>query len=251
MNNERTGLLFSLPYGAIDTERQNYALSDDMSSILLRKQIRCGVRLGRRGFALKSVNNMTASSNDIYRGMEIDYCVALAASMFRGGTKRDVLFVDLSDQTDGFQQLASGEIDVFAGATWTLENDVREPSTQLGFSFSPPYFYGYSEGEDNLALATRQEFHDWSTFVYWIVSSIIYAEERGIEQSQSNDMPEMLLYGSSFNRMFRDAIFAVGSYKSLYERNLQHIIPQGERNMLNNNSNPGGQHYVFPSVLGQ
>jgi hypothetical protein len=81
-----------------------------------------------------------------------------------------VEFVDAGE--NGYVRLASGEIDVLAGATWSLENDVWEPATSMWFAFSTPYFYKPSEQElflptsigDNLCLATMQDDKDWAFF---------------------------------------------------------------------------------------
>lgn len=78
-----------------------------------------------------------------------------------------------------------------------------------------------------MALVTRQDDHQWSTFVYWIVSALFYAEEQGIEQSSASKMPITNLFGPLYSRMLRDAVEAVGSYSEIYERNAQDQIPRG------------------------
>jgi len=81
--------------------------------------------------------------------MDVDYCYALAASLFNG----EYGFVDLVevlDETDGFKKLAQDKVDVFAGATWTAQNDFREPRTGIGYALTAPYFYrpeGYGDDD--------------------------------------------------------------------------------------------------------
>ena len=132
--------------------------------------------------------------------MDIDFCHALAAGLFEGDSE-SVVFVELIDAPDAFVALANDDADVVAGVTWNLQHDIREPTTGMGFSFSQPYFYGYSEEEDNFSLATRQEDHDWAAYVFWIPQAIVFAEENGIRREKSNDLPQVFLFGSSFKRM--------------------------------------------------
>ena len=169
--------------------------------------------------------------------------------MFQGD-ENAVEFVDLAAvDSDGYISLVADEIDVLASATHNLQNDVREPASGMGFSFSQPYFYGFSQDEDNLCLAVHQDDKDWSSFVYWIVAGTFFAEEQNITQQLSNSMPEVFLYGPHFNRMYRDSILAVGSYGEIYERNLEDKIPRGGRNQLNVSPNLGPQHYPQPGFL--
>ena len=172
----------------------------------------------------------------------------MAASLF-GGDVEAIDFVEISSQQEGFEMLASGDIDLAAGATWNLPNEVNEPSTGLGFDFSQPYFFGNKKGEENLCLATMEDDHDWATYVYWIVAATIYAEEHGYNQTTSGEMPEVFVYGSDFNRIFRDAIFAVGNYGDLYRRNVEEFIPRAGRNLLNGGKFPGPQHYPMPGLM--
>ena len=181
-------------------------------------------------------------------GMDVDYCIALAGSLF-GGSEGSLEFVSLDSQSDGFRKLADGEVDVFAGGTWNLANDINEPTTGLGFSFSQPYFYGFSDDEDNLCLVTREDDPQWATFVYWVRAASTYAEVMGISQVAANEMPEVLLYGTGFRRMFRDAIVQCGNYAEAYERNLESIIPRAGRNLLNAHPHDGPQFYPMPGIL--
>ncbi|CAB9503850.1 extracellular solute-binding protein [Seminavis robusta] len=215
LNNGSTGLLYPFTLGAIDTDCKDHPLSDTMLAIKASGTIRCGIVLNRPGFV--------SSTGGGVEGMDVDFCQAVAASLYRGA---DLVTAGV---TDGYQLLASGELDILAGGTWTLDNDVKEPTTGIGFSFSTPYFYGYSDSEDNFCLATRQDDHDWISFVYWVVMATIYAETNDIGSHSSHGMPEVLVFGSDLKRMFRDAILTVGSYAEIYARNVEPFIPRGNR----------------------
>jgi len=241
INEGDTGLLYALPFGEIEASQDVIPLSPVMQMVLDRSVLRCGVQVDRPGFATAESSVWTT-----YSGMDVDYCRAVAASLL-GGDADAVEFVVVESQNDGFVMLANGDIDVLPGATRTLENDVLEPTTKQGFTFSQPYFYGYSDEEDNLCLATRQDDHDWSTFVDWTVSATIYAEEIGVNQTASYQMPEVFVYGEDRKRMFRDCILAVGSYAEIYDRNLASYIPRGGRNVLN--AQTFAEHYLVPGIL--
>jgi hypothetical protein len=153
------------------------------------------------------------------------------------------------DPTDGYVQLCKGTVDVVAGATLTQENNVREPTTGEGYAFSQPYIYGYSQEEDNFCLATKQDDHDFAIFAYWTVAATIYVEEQGINQTVSNRVPEVLLWGQELNRCFRDPVLTLGSYADIYSRNVESLIPRGGRNELNVYPNLGPQHYIVPGFI--
>lgn len=242
INTGDTGLLYPHPFGFIESERDNATpLGDQLTKILERGRLRCGILVDRPGFAIRTEQGPS--------GMEVDFCRALSASLFRGDDTA-VVFVDIQRPSDGFVLLADGVVDVVAGVTWTLENDVKEPTTGIGFSFSQPYFYGYSEEQDNLCLATRQEDSDWTNFVYWVVTASLYAEQNGLSSAEgSSSMPEVFVYGADFKRMFRDSILLVGNYAEMYERNLEPLIPRGGRNVLNSAPNNGPQHYLLPGII--
>lgn len=240
INDGTTGLIFSHPFGLIEHDREGKPLGPYMQGILDRGFLRCGLQTGRPGFAHED------EASGMIAGMDAEYCCAVAAALFQGD-KTKVEFVHLESASDGYVLLAEGSLDLVAGASRTLENDVREPSTGLGFAFSQPYFYGHDG--DNLSLATRQEDKDWSSFVYWIVGASFYAEENSITSALANPMPEVFVFGQKFHRMFRDSVLAVGSYSEMYNRNLEPIIPRSGRNQLNAHPNLGPQHYPLPGFF--
>ena len=183
------------------------------------------------------------------RGLEVDYCRALAGSLFAANGSL-VDFVSVANENEGYAMLAAGDLDVLAGATWSFSSDVRVEQANAGFSFTQPYYYGSADTsvtETNLCLATRQGDHLWASFVYWIAAAIVQAEEMGITQGKSNSMPSVHLFGGSLLLMLQDAILTVGNYAEIYERNVADRFPRAGRNLLN--GNVGAQLYPLPGIL--
>ncbi|CAB9531396.1 extracellular solute-binding protein [Seminavis robusta] len=242
--NTSTGVLYSHPFGDIGSIRDdNMPFGGTLTAILQRGKLRCGIRVGRSGFATRLEEEAG------YSGMDVDYCKAVSASLFSGDVDA-VEFVEVEEDSDGYMLLSAGTIDVLAGATWTLQNDVMEPNTQQGYTFSQPYFYGYSADHDNFCLATRQgEDEDWSRLVYWVISASIFAEEEGIDSASSHQMPEVFVYGPAMKRMFRDIVLQFGNYADMYGRNLEALYPRSGRNQVNRFPNTGPQHYPVPGFM--
>lgn len=246
VNDGNSGLIVSHPFGNIANERNmSKALGNTLQGILESRRLRCGIRMDRPGF----VARIDVNGSDDYVGMDVDYCYRLGAALF-GGESELVEFVEIDgqDPITGYGLLANDEIDVLAGAVWTLQTDVKEPSTGQGYFFSQPYFYGYSQEEDTFCLATRQDDRDWSTFVYWSVAGTFYAEEYNVTSFNFHDMPEVNLYGPDLKRMFKDSILAMGSYAETYDRNVEHLIPREGRNLLYASSHVGPQYYLIPGL---
>lgn len=96
-------------------------------AIRVRGSIVCGVNQGVAGFS-------APDSRGEYRGLDADFCRALAAAVF--GDPAKVRFVPTSSQ-NRFTMLQSGEIDVLArNATQTLQRD-----TALGLNMAGVNFY--------------------------------------------------------------------------------------------------------------
>ncbi|CAB9510540.1 extracellular solute-binding protein [Seminavis robusta] len=242
--NTTTGLLYSHPFGEIGSVRDdNVPLGATLTGILQRGKLRCGIHVGRPGFATR------VEEEAGYSGMDVDFCKAMSTSLFLGDAEA-VEFVEVEEDSDGYMLLLAGTIDVLAGATWTLQNDVMEPNTQQGYTFSQPYFYGFSSDHDNFCLATRQgEDEDWSRLVYWVISASIFAEEEGIDSASSHQMPEVFVYGPAMKRMFRDIVLQFGNYADMYGRNLEALYPRSGRNQVNGFPNTGPQHYLIPGFM--
>ncbi|CAB9505458.1 extracellular solute-binding protein [Seminavis robusta] len=252
INDGTTGLLYTPPLGDIEKERgAEVPLGPILQGVLDRGQLRCGVRPSRPGFCTTQVESTPDDTLASFSGMDVDYCRALAASLFQGDANA-VAFVKLDGPAEGYQLLASSEIDVMAGAEWNLRDDVKEPTTNVGYAFTSPYFYAKVRRvgrQDNYCLVTRQEDHDWASFVSWAVSAMVHAESKGISQQTSGQMNEVFAFGEGFHRMFRDAVQAIGNYAEVYDRNMANIMPREGRNLLNANPETTAQHYILPGVL--
>ncbi|MBD8064899.1 amino acid ABC transporter substrate-binding protein [Devosia sp. PTR5] len=100
------------------------AILDDVKA---KGYVQCGVTGGVAGFS-------APDSNNVWTGIEVDYCRALAAAIFDDADA--VRFTSLTSQ-ERFTALSSGEIDVLSRTTtWTMSRD-----TQLGISFVGTMFY--------------------------------------------------------------------------------------------------------------
>lgn len=262
LNNGTTGLIRSMPLGITTKVGPDPINEGTMSAIIDRGKLCCAVRTANRpGFAAR--NHSADTEYMRYHGIDVDYCRAVAAGIL--GSAQSIVhveWVEAQDNEEAFRLLHEGSVDIIAGIMANLERDVREPTTGTGFTFTNPYFHNnigiYNdqakryEGETadlNLCLATRQDDVQWSKYVYWIVESTFFAEEKNISFESSNQMPLVDLFGEALARMFRDAILAVGNYGDVYRRNLQIHIPREGRNLINLSSNPGPQLYALPGLL--
>lgn len=241
------GLLYAHPFGKIDQARDDTPLGATLRALLEQGFLRCGVRTDQPGLAWEQLSEAKADTH--YSGMDADYCRAIAASLF-AGSGDSVRFVPIQGGQQGAQLLLEGKVDVVAGAPWTLEMDLQEPTTMSGFSLSQPYFYGsISNNMETACMMTRQDDAEWTTFVYWIITATIYAEEKGIHSDTSNEMPEVYLLGPIFQRMLRDPILVVGNYVDIYERNMQEFVPREAPNTLNGSPFWGPQHHSTPGFV--
>ena len=146
--------------------------------------------------------------------------------------------------TDSINALNSGECNVVAGGVVDVSlTNIRN------IGYVGEYKTGNNRfSKDPLALVTRQDDQHWSKFVFWIVSSIFYAEEQGITQSIPGEMPRVSLFGPLFFEMLQNAIAAVGNYAEIYERNAEAEVPRGGLNSLNE-ALSGPQHYPLPGIV--
>ena len=98
-----------------------------MDAVKKRGNLICGVSQGLPGFS-------STDEKGRWKGLDVDYCHALAATIFGDATK--VKFVPLSAK-ERFTALQSGEIDILSrNTTWTMTRD-----TQLGLNFVGVDFY--------------------------------------------------------------------------------------------------------------
>jgi len=98
-----------------------------LESVKAKGFIQCGVNANLSGFG-------SQDKDGNYKGLDIDFCHAVAAAVFGDATK--VKFTPLSAK-DRFPALQSGEVDVLArNTTWTASRD-----SQLGFDFRAVNYY--------------------------------------------------------------------------------------------------------------
>ncbi|MBN9071240.1 MAG: amino acid ABC transporter substrate-binding protein [Rhizobiales bacterium] len=89
--------------------------------------IQCGVNTSLSGFS-------APDDKGEWKGLDVDFCRAVAAAVFGDGTK--VKFTPLSAK-DRFTALQSGEVDILSrNTTWTINRD-----TALGFNFAGVTYY--------------------------------------------------------------------------------------------------------------
>lgn len=91
-----------------------------------RGQLACGVSTGVAGFS-------AADSKGEWRGMDVDFCRALAAAVLKDPAK--VRWSPLTSQ-QRFTALQSGEIDILSrNTTWTLGRDAGQGLVYAGYMF--------------------------------------------------------------------------------------------------------------------
>jgi len=217
-----SGIHYSHPFGVIEGFRHEFDPSGTANLVVERGRLTCGV----------------FDSRD--QSIDTDYCRALAASLFDGDYNL-VDFVELSNDDNLMERLDDGEIDVIAGANLTFHYDMV-PSNETasgvsGLAFSKPYFY---EENDSVSktMATSQRDADWSSFVYWVVMSTIWAEENGVTSNDFREAPEVGLFGPRFGWMLKGTIIGRGNYAEIYHRNSAALPLRANRNLINNGSTP-------------
>ncbi|MBV7434156.1 amino acid ABC transporter substrate-binding protein [Cardiobacteriaceae bacterium TAE3-ERU3] len=103
------------------------AQASTLDDIKSRGELRCGVTQALPGFSV-------ADENGQWKGLDVDYCRALATAIFDDPNK--VSFRPTSSK-ERFTVLKAGDIDVLARVTtWTLSRDV-----DLGFDFIGTNYY--------------------------------------------------------------------------------------------------------------
>jgi general L-amino acid transport system substrate-binding protein len=101
--------------------------SATLDAVKAKGFVQCGVTGGVPGFSAPDANN-------VWTGLEVDYCRALSAAIFNDPDA--VRYTSLTSQ-ERFTALSAGEIDVLSRTTtWTMSRD-----TQLGIKFVGTMFY--------------------------------------------------------------------------------------------------------------
>jgi general L-amino acid transport system substrate-binding protein len=98
-----------------------------LDDVKAKDYVQCGVTGGVPGFSAPDANN-------VWTGLEVDFCRAVAAAIFNDADK--VRFTPLTSQ-ERFAALSAGEIDILSRTTtWTMSRD-----TDLGISFIGTMYY--------------------------------------------------------------------------------------------------------------
>jgi ABC-type amino acid transport substrate-binding protein len=235
INDGTNGMMYAHPFGNLEIENEvidqiGPVANGTIEFIESNGYLRCAVVSGRPGFA--TFNETTQE----WSGLDVDFCRAVSAAIF-STDEAHVEFLEVSETANGFSALVNGEIDLLAGAPYSLENDVLEPTTGMGFALSPSYYFSTNRSEA-LCLATREDDSQWSDFVRWSVWSTIYAEEAGLEFTDASEMPSVGLFGPNYLLMFRTVALRFGNYGYIYEENLRSLIPRSGANILNDGGSP-------------
>ena len=110
--------------------------STTLETVRKRGLLNCGVNTGLAGFSVPDDRGR-------WSGIDADFCRAVAAAVFRDGSK--VRFVPLNAK-ERFTALQSGEVDILSrNTTWTMSRD-----TSLGLNFTGVIYY------DGQAFMTRK-----------------------------------------------------------------------------------------------
>jgi general L-amino acid transport system substrate-binding protein len=101
--------------------------ADTLDDVIAKDYVQCGVTGGVPGFSAPDANN-------VWTGLEVDFCRAVAAAIFNDADK--VRYTPLTSQ-ERFAALSAGEIDILSRTTtWTMSRD-----TDLGISFVGTMYY--------------------------------------------------------------------------------------------------------------
>ena len=241
-----SGLIYSMPFG--DTLLDKKLTSEDvpgplpggtLERIAQRGHLNCGiVDVGRNdeGAGVQRLGFATwNATSDSWMGIDVDFCRGLSAALFSGDVDR-VKYQVFSTISDGFASLNSNQdVDLLAGANYNMINDIREPTTGVGFAFGPPFYYDQVNGIVPYAIATREDDEQWLDFTTWLVYGTVYAEEYNLD---AGDMPVVELFGEQYKQSLRDATLAIGDYGQIYERNMARYVPRSGPNLLNTGNDP-------------
>ena len=249
---ENGGLLYPNPLGKIDDfdsaldAQESTSLgpvpNGTLAEIASRQELRCGIVVGgSRQPGLAQWNNELSD----WEGLDVDFCRGVAAAVLAGDVSL-LVFVPYESTEEGFSALANHEVEVLAGAEYNMVNDIREPTSGIGFGFSDVYYYHSEIGNDNaetvvlFALATRQPDVQWTDFVRSMVAATVHAEAAGITKEAAAEMPLLELFGPYYRQALRDMVVSVGNYAEIYERNVEVYLPRvnNARNTLNSGGNP-------------
>jgi ABC-type amino acid transport substrate-binding protein len=110
----------------------------ELEAITRNGHLTCGITDQRHGFA--EFNSTTGR----WSGLDVDYCRALASSLFFGRvTDETLIFRQFDRPEEGHSALANSTVDVLCGQRVILGGDMVPDAnaTGKGLTFSLPYFY--------------------------------------------------------------------------------------------------------------
>mmetsp|Transcript_27130 Transcript_27130/g.45231 ORF Transcript_27130/g.45231 Transcript_27130/m.45231 type:complete len:851 (-) Transcript_27130:149-2701(-) len=175
---------------------------------------------------------------------DLRVCVGLGTTTIEvaRGLFPESIIVERSNSEQVVWGLIAGSCNaIFGGLLEIVEPTLRELGYTGTYEMGTTIF-----SKEPLALVTRQDDPQFSSFVKWIVSATFYAEEEGIEQQNAEEMPTVSLFGPLYRRMMVDAIQAVGNYGQIYNRNVEAFEPRKDLNELSVN---GPRHYSRPGII--
>ena len=108
----------------------------ELEAIARNGHLTCGITDQRPGFAEFN------STSGRWSGLDVDYCRALASSLFFGRVADETLiFLEFDSPEEGRSALADSTVDVLCGQRISVRGDISGYATGEGFAFSLPYFY--------------------------------------------------------------------------------------------------------------
>lgn len=202
------------------------------------------------GMELTGISPYAECANSVERAN----CTDLHVCVVQGTTYVPIV-TKLFPQTDAitlvssfqemFDHLADGECNVLVGDVFSLSN---AQAVAAGFTTDDKkYVVGESvQTHEPLALVTRDDDAVWSDFVNWVVISLIYSEEKGYNNNNTNTSPypEINYFGEQYKNMFNHVLQAVGGWNDIFNRHSGGDIPRLGLNQIN--SGKTGLMYSAP-----
>jgi len=231
-----SGLLYSHPFGSPGEASHGREEGGTLDKVYERGYLKCGI-------LVRSDSGRVSNETQTKSTFGKEFCYALSAATFQDyseETKNKKTKIFIMNTTEGLDLINQDEVDVVSLVTVNLANDVTRK-----LSFSQPIYYDSEEG--SLALATNQDDVQWSSFIYWTVNAIIYAEETNITKSSSSKMPLVNLFSPQHRLMMKRVIKEVGNYGDIFDRHVDNVGPRDGLNMLNSGSGP--QLHPVPGIF--
>jgi len=244
--NDGTGMLYAIPFGELDSEDPDGP--GDIMNISASLLNRIGNEKGALNCGVIVPHNFTWNFEN---SISVTYCRTVAAALFNGDFKRVKLLKFTENDESSFVALNNGTIDVLAGAKIQLKYDFASPLLG-GFHFSTHYYHGnqtagYDLSFSFVSLATREDDALFSSFVNCVVLATMYAEENGIKQKRSKEMPLLSIFGDDHIWAVRDAVGYSGSYDQVYKKQFGQVAEE-DRGMNILNERGGPQIHSFPGL---